>query len=475
MMAMTPTPLADPLFARSTDGWMASAARSSLASFTRRMFPQYETPWHIRRLVDALECAVSTPGSRLIVTFPPRHGKSLTVSEHLPAWYLGNHPDARFIAASHTAALAYTFSRRVRNKISDPRWPFPGVRVADDKGAVQAWDIQGHAGGYFAVGTGGSPTGMGAQIISIDDPLRSAADADSITTREALWEWYRETMRTRLEPGGSIIVTSTRWQEDDLTGRLLAEMEHGGEHWEHLHLPAISDDGGPLWPERWPLAELEKIRASVGSRAWEAQYQGRPSPVTGGILKRHWFNQYDVRPMTATGTIQSWDTAFKDATTNDYSVCSTWAYGPTGAYLLDVYRERLEFPDLERMVLQQFTRWTPSAVLIEDKASGQSLIQSCRARTRIPVIAVPVRRDKVARVNEVAPWIEAGRVFLPTIATWLDETIHELVAFPFAPHDDIVDSVTQALAWIAARDLQPVLADSWMPDATDDGEENEPW
>lgn len=448
--------------------------RQSLAAYAHRMFPGYETSSHILTLIDALTRTVNTPGARLIVTMPPRMSKSLHVSEHLPAWYLGNHPNERIISASHTAALAYTFSRRVRNKLMDARSPFPAIRVADDKGAVQAWDIQGHAGGYAAVGVGGSPTGIGGNGIILDDPFRSAADASSLTIREGVWEWYRETMRTRLEPGGWMILTATRWHEDDLTGRLLIEMEHGGEHWEHLHMSAINDTGGPLWPERWPLAELHKIHASVGGRAWEAQYQGRPAPLTGGILKRHWFNQYDVRPMTATGTIQSWDTAFKDASTNDYSVCSTWAYGPTGAYLLDVYRERLEFPDLERMVLQQFTRWTPSAVLIEDKASGQSLIQSCRARTRIPVIAVPVRRDKVARVNEVAPWIEAGRVFLPTIATWLDETIHELIAFPFAPHDDIVDSVTQALAWIAARDLQPVLVDSWMPDATDD-EENDPW
>src|SRR5690606_18826206 len=120
-------------------------------------------------------------------------------------------------------------------------------------------------------------------------PIRGAADADSVTVREALWEWYQGTLRTRLEPGGAIVVTATRWHESDLTGRLLAEMERGGEQWHHVHLPAINDRGEPLWPERWPREELDKIRVAVGSRQWAAQYQGRPMPDEGGMFKRYWW------------------------------------------------------------------------------------------------------------------------------------------------------------------------------------------
>lgn len=452
--------------------------QASLAAFASHTFPGYQTAEHIRILCEALERAVTTPNSRLIVTMPPRHSKSVHVSETLPAYVLGRFPDKRIIAASHTASLAYTFSRRVRNKIGDPRWPFPGVAVADDKGAVQAWDIAGTRGGYIAVGVGGSPVGHGADVISIDDPIRSAADADSQTVRDALWEWYQGTLRTRLQPGGSIIITATRWHTDDLTGRLLDAEKHGGEQWEHLHMPAISDDGHALWPGYWTVDALEKIRQSVGTRVWESQYQGRPVAQEGGILKRHWFPTYQHRPYNA-AIIQSWDTAFKDGVSNDYSVCSTIAYTNVGRYLLDVYRERLEFPDLERMVAQKFGQWRPEAVLVEDKASGQSLIQTLRrenarvvpheAMNIIPITVPNVRDWKIVRVNELSPMIEAGRVHIPEAASWLEDALHELTSFPLAAHDDIVDSVMQGLRWIETHTTTGgATLSSWLPDDDDD-------
>ena len=450
------------------DAFIDERARRRLAYFADRMVHGYIHADHIRNhLIPALEWATETPNARLIVTMPPRHSKSLHVSENLPAWYLGRHPHRRVIGASHTASLAYTFSRRVRNKVSDPRWPFPDVQLADDKAAVQSWDTN-HGGGYIAVGVGGSPTGHGAQLIVIDDPIRSAADADSATVRDALHEWYRETMRTRLEPGGSIIITATRWHTDDLTGMLLEDMQHGGEEWRHVHLPAVDDEGGALWPERWPLESLDAIKRSIGSRAWESQYQGRPTPAEGGILKRHWFGTYNVRPHDA-GIVQFWDTAYKTGDSNDYSVCATIAYTRTHRYLLDVYRERLEYPDLKRMAPRLAAQWRPEAVLIEDKASGQSLLQDLKRETDLPAIGVPVTKDKVARVNEMAPAIEAGRLLLPEAAPWLEESVHELTAFPLAAHDDITDAVIGAMAWIEKRTMQPTTwGGSWLPDDEDD-------
>jgi predicted phage terminase large subunit-like protein len=183
-------------------------ARVNLIAFTRLMFGRYEVAEHIELLCAALERAAVTPGTRLIVTMPPRHSKSLHISEHFPAWYLGNFPENRIIAASHGGGLAYKFSRMVRNKFLHWRWPFPNVKLARDKGAVGAWDINGTRGGYVAVGVGGSPTGEGANLILIDDPIRNAADADSDVIRENLWTWYTGTLRTRLEPGGSIVLTA---------------------------------------------------------------------------------------------------------------------------------------------------------------------------------------------------------------------------------------------------------------------------
>lgn len=431
-------------------------ARRRLSYFSARMVGGYMHSDHIRNhLVPALEWATSTPDARLIVTMPPRHSKSLHVSENLPAWYLGRNPSHRIIAASHTASLAYTFSRRVRNKITDPRWPFPDVSLADDKAAVQSWDTN-QGGGYIAVGVGGSPTGHGGNGIIIDDPIRSAADADSATVREGLHEWYRETMRTRLEPGGWIVITATRWHTDDLTGMLLADMERDGETWRHVHLPAIDDDGNALWPERWPVSALEGIKRSVGSRAWEAQYQGRPTPAEGGLIKRHWFGIYERPDNHYYQIIQAWDTAFKTGSGSDFSACVTLGVGMHGLDVLDVYRARLEFPDLERALQDQHIAWSaryptaPLTVLVEDKGSGQSLIQSVRRWPHRNINVVPVSasrpNEKMQRVNEVTPTIEAGRVRLPITAHWLDDAVTEWTSFPMAAHDDMTDALAMAIA-----------------------------
>jgi predicted phage terminase large subunit-like protein len=453
-------------------------ARESLAAFMARMFAGYTTSAYITNdLIPALEWAVTTPDARLIITMPPRHSKSLHVSEHLPAWFLGNHPDKRIIAASHTASLAYTFSRRVRNKMHDPRWPFPSVHVADDKGAVQAWDIDGRQGGYIAVGVGGSPTGHGGHLIVIDDPIRSAADADSETIRDGLWEWYRETLRTRLEPGGSIIITATRWHEDDLTGRLLAEQDNGGEAWRHVHMPALSDAGAPLWPERWDTEKLDRIRVSVGSRAWEAQYQGHPVPVEGGILKHHWFRYWQYAGMNlppvethdAEGhtiahpvmdlpgffhdQLQSWDFTFKETRSGSYVVGLQAGVFGALTFLLDRYRERTDFPGSITAIRTMNDTWPETTIkLIEDKANGPAIMDTLRAH--LPgIVAVEPSGTKEARMHAGAWYVEGGNLILPhpRIAPWVDDFTAEVTSFPMGAHDDQADALSQLVRRVAAE------------------------
>jgi predicted phage terminase large subunit-like protein len=419
------------------------------------MFRGYQTSEHINGLLLALEKAVTEKGSRLIVTMPPRHSKSLNVSEHLPAWYLGNNPDKRIITASHTAQLAYTFSRRVRNKMLHPSWPFERVRVADDKGAVQAWDIADSQGGYVAVGVGGTPTGHGADLLVLDDPIRSQADAESETVRDALWEWYQGTMRTRLEPDASIILTATRWHTDDLTGRLLEEEKHGGEQWDHLHMPAINDRGEALWPERWPVDALLKIKSAVGSKVFEAQYQGRPVPTEGGTFKAQWWRTYDLLPPMERVEVYV-DSAFKTGTANDYSVFAAWGVDHlNNAYLLNVWRDRVQFTDLIRLGYasiawceRQYPLISPLLV-VEDQASGQSAIQTWRSGELGPSISVtPFKagtESKLARAESVTPLVEGGRVFLPKAAPWLDDWLTEHQSFPSGKHDDQVDTTSMAL------------------------------
>jgi predicted phage terminase large subunit-like protein len=440
----------------------AQPARDSLRLFTARMFPGYQSADHIRTLIDALETAVDTPGSRTIITMPPRHSKSLHVSENLPAWYLGRYPDRRVIAASHTASLAYTFSRRVRNKIASERYPFPGVSIAGDKGAVGAWDIAGHLGGYYAVGVGGSPVGAGADLIVIDDPIRSQSDADSENVREALWEWYQGTLRTRLEPGGSIIITATRWHDDDLTGRLLAAADLGSERWTQIHMPAVDDDGNALWPERWPVSELDAIRTAVGSRVWTAQYQGNPVANEGGTFKRHWWRRYRELPDDITAVEVVVDSAFKTGVGNDFSACAAWASDSRGnAYLVNVWRKRVEFPELIQMGAMAWQwaceRFPSMAIPLvpEDKASGQSAIQVWKRENDIPVIAYAVKatESKISRAEAITPYVEGGRVFIPEFAPWLDDWLDEHDRFPTGTHDDQVDTTTMGVSRLLTRSL----------------------
>jgi predicted phage terminase large subunit-like protein len=459
MVAAVAHPRTDPLIdlyrVRSREDLRTSAARDSLRWFTARMFPGYQTAPHILTLIAEIEQAVATSDSRLIITMPPRHSKSLHVSENLPAWYLGRNPDHRVIGASHTQELANTFSRRVRNKISDPRYPFPAVAIAGDKAAVKAWDIDGHYGGYYAVGVGGSPTGHGANLIIIDDPIKNQADADSETVRDALWEWYTGTIRTRLEPGGSIIVTATRWHDDDLTGRLIAAEATGGEAWRHIHMPALSGDGEALWPGRWPVAALEATRSAVGSRVWQAQYQGNPQATEGGTFKRHWWRRYAALPEDISRVEVTVDSAFKTGVANDFTAMAAWAADRRGnAYLVRCWRERVEFPELIGLGMTAW-QWTRDRfpgmgvpLVVEDKASGQSAIQVWKRENRIPVIAHPVKANesKIARAEATTPYVEGGRVFIPEYAPWLPDWLDEHDRFPTGAHDDQVDTTAMAVS-----------------------------
>lgn len=462
------------------------AARRRLRWFAHVTYPGYWDAGHARGvLIPALEWAGTTPNARLIVTMPPRHSKSVHVSELFPAWFLGTNPDKRIIAATHTMGLSYTFSRRVRNRVNDARYPFD-VRVADDKGAVQAWDIAGHRGGYIAASTGMAIAGHGGDGLIIDDYFGSAAEADSETEREKLKTWYRESFRTRLEPGGFIIITATRWHVDDLIGFVLAEEAQGGERWRLVHMPAVDDDGAALWPERWPLETLSEIRRAVGSRAWESQYQGRPLPASGGILKPAWFRfwQYGgqnlppVRmddgeghvvehpvielPSVTDQVLQSWDLTFKQTAGGSYVVGLAAAVRGALVYLLDRRRERLDFPGTIRAMQAMRERWPETMVtLVEDRANGPAVMDTLRPH--VPgIVAVSPDGSKEARMHAAAPFVEGGGFVLPhpANAPWVEEYMDELATFPLGAHDDDADATSQLIRRVAGgAGLGPVGGD----------------
>lgn len=470
------------------DNYIDERDRRRLISFTTRMFPEYEAAPHHERIANYLHAIERGTLERLIVVMPPRHGKSTLISEHFPAWFLGRNPDKRIIACSHTSALAEFFSRRARNKITDPRWPFSDVTVAADLAGVQKWDIAGHRGGYVSAGVGGAITGMGADCLVIDDPVKSAAEAESQTYRDAAWEWFTATALTRIEPQGSAVIVGTRWHDDDLIGRVLAAPD--AALWTVLHLPAIDEGGHALWPAHYPVDDLEARRIAIGNRNFESLYQGRPSAEAGGTLKRHWWRFWHMPgqplppvpmkgpggtpvfcpvvalPPTFDDSLQSWDMTFKQTTDGSFVVGQAW--GKTGAnrYLIDQYRAQVDFPDAVLAVKAMTAKWPwILAKLVENKANGPAVVSTLRNNVA-GLIEVEPEGGKEARANAASPVVESGNVYLPHphLAPWVDGFIDECASFPFAKNDDQVDAFSQATIRFNSDEGQAATSYSYLGD-----------
>lgn len=450
---------------------IVSKGSIGLLDFTRLLFVGYEPAAHHETIAEHLEAIERGDLDRLIVVMPPRHGKSTLVSEHFPPWYLGRNPDKRIIACSHTTTLSNTFSRRARNKMTDPRWPFAGVTTAGDLRNVQRWDIAGRRGGYISAGVGSAISGMGADCLVLDDPVKSAAEADSQVVRDATWEWFTADALTRIEPRGACIVVGTRWHEDDLIGRLLSGSD--AARWTVLSMPALSaDERDALWPERFPVSALEAIRAQIGSRHFAALYQGRPSPAEGGTFKRHWWRFYRSHDRPALEAfdkiVQSWDMTFKETRAGSFVVGQVWGKIVADCYLLGQFRERVDFPGSLAAMRAMHEAWPLTREkLVEDKANGPAVVATLKGE--IPgLIEVSPQGGKEARANAVTWLVEAGNVYIPDPmeVPWVEGFVEEAAAFPFAANDDQVDAMTQALVRLAGpasswSDLDDASAAGW--------------
>lgn len=396
---------------------------------------------------------------RLMILMPPRHGKSELSSIRFPAWYLGRNPDKRIISMSYSADLASEFGRKTRDLVENPLYGlvFPNVSINKNTRAVNAWDLTAD-GGYRGVGAQGGATGKGAHLFLIDDPIKNIEEAESEVYRAKLFKTFQAVAYTRLEDAGAIILIMTPWHKDDLAHRLLQAEKDGGDKWRVVKFPALATEdeqfrskGEALWHGKYNESDLHRIKRNIGSRYWDALYQQNPTSEEGGIFKRAWWNYYRELPKYQARTIQVWDTAQKDKTQNDYNVCTTWVEGDKYYHLVDVFRERMGYPELKRKALQLADKYKPNAILIEDKASGISLIQDFQADSKLPVIPIPVNAgdDKVVRANTVSAFVEAGNVAILEGAHWVNDFIDELADFPNAKHDDQVDSAVHALRWFA--------------------------
>jgi predicted phage terminase large subunit-like protein len=443
--------------------------RQDLSSFIAKTFScvdpstEYLHNWHIDLLADRLEKAACGKITRLIINIPPRSLKSVCISVAWPAWLLGNDPSAKIMAASYSQILSLKHSLDCRLVMTSPWYKeiFPDVAIAADQN--EKFKFVTTARGFrFATSVGGTATGEGGDFLIVDDPHNPLQAASDVQRQNAI-DWFGQTFMTRLnnKKKGVIVVVMQRLHVEDLTGHLLGK----GKQWEHLCLPAIAPKrvtysfydqkkirkaGEFLHKEREGKFEIERAKEDLGSYAFAAQYQQSPVLIEGGMVNLDWFCRYNDAPDLGR-IVQSWDTAIKAGRGNDFSVCTTWKETDTGYYLLDVLSRKMEYPELKRAVLSLAEKFNPDSILIEDKASGQSLLQDLRKETKLAVLAIMPSKDKLSRFAAVTAMIEAGRVWLPNHASWLVDFESEIMGFPSLPHDDIVDSTSQFLNWVRER------------------------
>ena len=428
--------------------------------FVDQVWPTFIGGRHHAKMAAAFERVARGECKRLIINMPPRHTKSEFASYLLPAWFLGKFPHKKVIQTSHTAELAVGFGRKVRNLVDQENYReiFPELALQSDSKAAGRWNTN-KGGDYFAIGVGGAVTGKGADLLIIDDPHseQEAALAEvNPDIYDKTYEWYTSGPRQRLQPGGAIVIVMTRWSQRDLTAQVLkSAAQRGGEEWEVIEFPAILPSGNPLWPEFWPPEELSALKEELPNSKWMAQYQQQPTSESSAIVKREWWRTWEKEePPACEFILMSWDTAFEKTQRADFSALTTWGVfyqaGEDGAQqaniiLLNAYRERMEFPRLKQVAIEQYKEWDPDAVIIEKKASGAPLIYELRA------MGIPVQdftptkgNDKIARLNAVSDLFASGMVWVPN-RSWAEEVVDEVASFPAGEHDDYVDSTSMAL------------------------------
>ena len=451
-----------------------------IAMFAPTLIPDWIMGKHIHVIADKLQKVESGEVKRLMVFLPPRSSKSVICSKLFPAWYVGRHPQHEILTVSHSDQLASDFGRSVRDLVNFDLFNtvFPDVTLRSDVRAAGKWKTN-QGGTYYAAGVRSQIAGRGAHVAILDDVM-SEEDSFSETGRRYVKEWYPSGLRTRIMPNGSIVIINTRYHEDDLCGWLLRqesqiELEN---KWEVIKIPAWVDEdssellklpvGSSYFPEWKPDKILkndeEEIKASNGSRYWESLYMQNPVPDTGGIIKKKWIQWWDYDdPPDCSYIIQTYDTAFSTKTTADYSVIQTWGIFVTtetdsegverdigNLILLGNVRGRFEYPELRSNAQDAFDEHDPDIIIIEKKASGQSLIQDLR-RAGLPILEYTPDRDKVARAYAASPLVESGRVWLPN-KLWAQTLFDEAVSFPNAAHDDQVDAMVMAIHY---------MKDSW--------------
>lgn len=419
--------------------------------------------WHIDAIADYLDACEDGEISKLIINMPPRAMKSKSVSIAWPAYLLGRDPTRQVVVGSYSATLSEKLSVDTK-KVMQSSWyqrVFPETRFKRGQNKKSMFELD--AGGHrMATSVGGSVTGFGGDFLILDDPVKPD-DANSKAKRETANEWMTGTFFSRANNPRKfcLVLVMQRLHEEDCSGILLDMKDQLGDI-EQLILPAEFekktqimtpsriydvDKGELLQPDRFSEDVLAEKRRVMGAYAYAGQYQQKPAPAGGGVIKTKWFKAFEERPLGFNYLVHSWDTAFKGNAGNDPSVCTIWGVRPEGYYLVGIWKGRVEYPDLKKKVKELGIRDNPDYILIEDKASGQSLIQDLRVSDRFTIVDIPVHKDKISRMSSASPDIEAGNVFIDGGASWLEDFLDECKLFPNAKNDDQVDSMSQFLMW----------------------------
>ena len=509
------------------------AAEDGFMGFVRLNYPDWKLPKFHKHLIEALdlleknkltshygkdhaERAVTNevPVRNILITMPPRHGKSTYGSVLFPAYFMAKKPNRFLMSTSYNSQLATDFGRQVRDLVNEPATiqSFPDFEMSSDSRAVDQWRTTSGGAAYF-IGVGGTTSGRAANMLIFDDPMKSREEAESATQRNKVWNYYVSALSTRLQPDQDGIPPSqicilTRWHPDDLAGRLMQTDDWDEGRWLHINFPAIEDikihggkisraqlpkddpdylDGtslqqlskakryvaqtekSALWPERFPLETLTR-RQRLNPREFASLYQQTPYIQGGNLIRANWWQTYpaDMKPETFASLIIACDTAFKAGQDNDYSVMIVMGLDTNGdIYVVDNHRGKYEFPELKRKMIQVNNIWRGRGLrglYVEDKASGQSLIQEMKRESGVAVIPYRVSGDKVSRLNAVLPLIEGGRVFLPESANWLDDFYDECQSFPSGTHDDQIDALSIGLDVLARP---PATGEYYKPPSFD--------
>lgn len=468
--------------------------KRSLKEFTKSSWPTIEPGrdfhdnWHIDAISEHLQAVVEGDIKRLIINIPPRHMKSISVAVALPAWTWTIQPEKRFLFASYASSLSVRDSVKCRRLISSPWYQHhfgDKFDLTGDQNQKQRFEND-KTGMRIATSVDGALTGEGGDIIVIDDP-HNVREAESSAVREGVLDWWDQAMQTRLNDPktGAFVIIMQRVHENDLTGHILAN-EH--DDWDHLCLPARYEIGHPsetksslsftdprtkegelLWPERIDEQTLANLERSLGTYAAAGQLQQRPMPKGGGILRAEWWVPWESDDLPEIEYVmQSYDTAFSTKEKSSYSARTTWGVfrknGQINVIVIEMWYDRVTYPELRTLAQEAYEEWQPDAVMIEKKASGQSLLQDLRM-AGVPVIEYNPDRDKEARAHASSALLEDGRIYFPANKKWAKDLIDICAAFPAGDNDDIVDTCTQA--WLRLRK-------GWFISHSTDYEDDEP-